>query len=551
MKSAAPQDPTMRVPAEIEAKPTVPHLLRWNARLHADRDFMVTDVDRLTYAGAERASRHLARRLLAAGAGKGTRIGAQFPYGTAWLVSWLAASRIGALFIPFSTAYKPAEFIKTLRHGDIAIMLMPGTMFGDDRQRYLENAIPGLARQTDPARLYLEEAPYLRSIWVSNGPCRSWATELPLAGDSDAAGPSDALLGQVESEVTPADLAIGIYTSGTTAEPKGVLHSHGALVRKGFVLAQLQEIVPEDRIFCGNPFFWVGGVAFTILPAMAVGATLLCVDKTDPERCLDLMDRERATRIRGWPGVTGPIMAHASTASRNIPALTRTDEQRPPGSTLKGTPHSSLGMTETLASHTMAGPEDRWLPVPDGLKGSMGPAIPGMEHRIVDPDSGRELAEREEGAILVRGFCLMAGMVKCEREDLFTADGWYNTGDKGFKVGRLLFLSGRLTEMIKTSGNNVAPPEVESVLLAISGVKQAYVLGIPDSERGEIVAAALVPAADAQLDLNSVREQARKQLSNYKVPRKLLLLAEADVPWLASGKVDRRRIREILAERAA
>lgn len=533
---------------EIAARPTVPTLLHRNVRVFGDREFLVSDVDRMTHREAEATSRHLARRLIAAGAGKGTRIGAQFPYGSAWITCWLAAARIGALFIPFSTAYKPPEFLKTLRHSDVQMLLMPAEMHGEDRQAFLEQAIPGLATRSE-STLYLDDAPCLRSIWILDGAPRAWARPLLLEAMPSNDAPSEALLAQVESEVSPADLAVGIYTSGTTAEPKGVLHTQGALVRQGITLAKLTELKEDSRVFCGMPFFWVGGIGFTILPAMVSGAVLLCVDRTDPERCLDIMEREQATHIRGWPGVTGPMMSHPSLPGRKIPAFMRANEFASPGAVVKGAVHGSLGMTETLASHTLAGPEDRNLPVPEGLTGSMGPAVPGMENKIVDPETGRDLPDRQEGAILVRGRSLMAGMIKREREEVFTADGWYDTGDKGFRVGRLLFLTGRTKEMIKTSGNNVAPPEVEQVLARCSGVKQAYVLGIPDPQRGELVAAALVPKPDATLDTAAIAEEARRQLSNYKVPRRFVVMDEADVPWLASGKVDRLKIREILAAR--
>ena len=532
---------------ELEFKPSIPELMHQNARRWGEKDFIVTDIDRLSYAGAERASRGLAKRLLMAGAGKGTRIAAQFPYGTAWVVSWLAAARIGAIYIPFSSAYKPPELCKAICHADVALLLSPRMMFAEDRQPYLEAALPGLV-QAGQGRLLLPDAPYLRAVWLAGQSDRAWAQTFSIDETPATEDTVDILLEQIESEVTPADLAVAIYTSGTTATPKGILHTHGALVRQGVKLAALGECGPEDRTFCGMPLFWIGGLAYTLLPVMIAGGTMLCVDKTEPGRCLELMEREQATRINAWPGVVGPIMNHPSAAGRRIPALVRANDPQPSGSPLGGSQHSSLGMTETLASHTYAGPEDIDLPIPEGLSGSMGPAVPGMEHRIADPESGRVLGDDEEGAILVRGPSLMAGMIKREREEVFTADGWYNTGDKGFLHGRLLFLSGRLSEMIKTAGNNVAPAEVEAILLSLPEIKEAYVLGIPDAERGEIVAAALVATPGASIDSESIRERVREQLSNYKVPGKIVVLSEQQIPWLASGKVDRLGIRRILAE---
>ena len=523
----------------LEFRPTVPDLLRWAVDRFDEHELVVTEHQRLTYREAEMASRGLAKRLLAWGAGKGTRIATMFPYGTEWIVSWLAIERIGALHVPLSTAFKPAELRKALRHGDIALLIAPPTLFGQDHRVFVADALPAIDEAAAGSMRH-PDLPYLRAVWFERGTDHDEASGYTLLGDEeDQPGISDDLVRAIEQHVVPADQAVIIYTSGTTSDPKGVCHTHGGLVRKGAHLAALQEWRPTDRIFCGMPFFWVGGIAMTVVPAMLSGATLLCVDKTDPLRSLDLMEREVATLMTGWPGVRGPIEAHPTAASRRIPALGVP-------STGFGRRHSSLGMTETLASYTYAMGGDENIPIPEGRSGSMGPAIAGAEIRIADPVTLRALPDGEEGAILVRGYFLTTGLYKREREEVFTPDGFYNTGDKGYLQGGLLFLTGRLSELIKTSGNNVAPPEVEAVLNALPEVRVAHVLGVPDRERGEIVAALVVPEDGITVDPDELREKARAELSNFKVPRKVVLVRYEDLPWLATGKPDRLAIRRLL-----
>jgi acyl-CoA synthetase (AMP-forming)/AMP-acid ligase II len=206
----------------------------------------------------------------------------------------------------------------------------------------------------------------------------------------------------------------------------------------------------------------------------------------------------------------------------------------------------SIGMTETLASYTYPDPDRS---VPEGLAGCMGVPIDGCEIQIADSETLEPMPEGTEGAILVRGYFLTQGLYKQEREESFTADGFYDTGDKGYLLDGMLYFTGRHKEMIKTFGNNVAPPEVEEVLRAIPGVRDAHVLGIPDETRGEIVAALVIVDPGDPLDPGAIKEQARPKLSNYKVPRHLVIATNDELPWLATGKPDRQAIRRLLAER--
>lgn len=539
------------VPPLPSHDPTIPALLRWCLRQFGDTELVVTDQDvSVTYGDVDRESRTLAKQLVSAGIGKGTRVAAQFPYGPEWIVTWLAVSRIGAIYIPFSTAYKPRELREALRHSDAAMLLAPLTLFGSDRTEFYEQAIPELPGAT-AGRLRLSATPYLRAIWVDGAEAStaSWMTRLRVL---NAPGPAvddidDRLLDEIESEITPADLALAVYTSGTSGKPKGVLHTHGALTRKASSLAWYLRWTSADRVFCGMPFFWIGGVGMTVLPAMSVGATLLCAERTTARRSLDLIVGKGATQITGWPAVTAPLLALAAEEGTQLPL--RPGQPGAANTGVRGV--SSLGMTETIASHTFLRPGQ---PMPEAIDpeephgACVGPALCGMEHRIVDPETGDELPDGTSGALLVRGYALTAGLIKREREEVFTKDGWYNTGDHAYLRNGNLYLLGRLSEMIKTSGNNVDPAEVESVLLEFPEIHQAFVAGVPDPERSEIVAAMVVLNSGCELAAEEIRERARSQLSNYKVPRFLLFRDAVDVPWLPSGKADRLGIKAGLAD---
>ncbi len=172
--------------------------------------------------------------------------------------------------------------------------------------------------------------------------------------------------------------------------------------------------------------------------------------------------------------------------------------------------------------------------------------------RIVDSD-GRVLGLDEEGDICVRGYSVTPGMVRRERHEVFDEDGWFNTGDRGWiDADGTVYFTGRATEMIKTKGSNVAPPEVEAVLATHPDVATATVVGLADDELGQQVAAAVaVRAGHDHPSADELRAWVKERLAGYKVPRTVLVLDEADVPSLASGKIDRRALGARLATAAA
>jgi acyl-CoA synthetase (AMP-forming)/AMP-acid ligase II len=202
-------------------------------------------------------------------------------------------------------------------------------------------------------------------------------------------------------------------------------------------------------------------------------------------------------------------------------------------------------MTETGGPHTMVEVPD--TPLPTERRGSFGIPLPGVvQHRIVDP-SGFEVAPGQHGEIQVRGQILMNGIYKQERHEVFSPDGWYSTGDRGWfdDAGHLHF-AGRASALIKTAGSNVSPAEVESVLDAMPGVLHSFVVALPHPVRGEIVGAAVVPAHGVDLSSEAVMAHAKRNLSSFKVPTVVAVIAESELPMLPTGKVDRQGLVRLL-----
>jgi acyl-CoA synthetase (AMP-forming)/AMP-acid ligase II len=501
--------------------PTIPAALHRAVEQWGGRDFIVTPDRRMTYAEAEVASRRLAERMLTGGVGKGTRIALFLPYGQDWVIGWLAASRVGALVMPLATTYRPVEIRKVLRIGDVDTLLTAPSVLGHDMQDMLEASVPGLAAAA-AGPLFLPETPYLRAVWMTGPVERAWATPVDLAEPVRATSIPDDLMAALEREVVPADLAQVTYTSGSSADPKGVVHTHGTVVRATHGLAAFHAEDGPARYFCAFPFFWIGGT-LVLGAALQSGATVLCIERFDPGVALDLIERERATHVLGWPTLLQSMRDHPSFASRDLPAI--------------------AGLTVGPADVALVASPVPGVPAHRGMSETVG-NIGSVGHRVVDPDTGLDVPDGEEGELLVRGYGLMHGYYKQERADVFDDDGWLHTGDRVFlHEGRPYFV-GRFTEMVKSRGANVAPREVELFLEEhFDEVLYAFVLGTAHPERGKEVTAVLVPAQGRVIDVDDLTGRARRQISAYKVPTRIEVWNEQDVPWLGSGKPDKLAIR--------
>jgi acyl-CoA synthetase (AMP-forming)/AMP-acid ligase II len=209
---------------------------------------------------------------------------------------------------------------------------------------------------------------------------------------------------------------------------------------------------------------------------------------------------------------------------------------------------NSLGMTETLGPHTF---ESRDVDLPDGKEGSFGLSVPGVEHKIIDPVTGDDLPVGESGELCLRGYPLMLGLHKVERADTFTPDGWYRTGDGGyFDEDGHFYYTGRLGDLIKSSGMNILPRDVELVLEAMPEVVMAFVAGIDHPDRGQDVVAAIALRPGETLDEDEARKRVKEEIASYQVPRHIAVFTDqTELPWLDSGKVDRRQLTAILDER--
>jgi acyl-coenzyme A synthetase/AMP-(fatty) acid ligase len=506
--------PPERLTGDPRSSTTLPQLIRDAAAAYGDDIAVVlrgegAAEEAISFVELDRRSGELARGLVARGVGKGARIGFISGNGPTFAVLLAAIARIGAIAIPISTMIRADELVRVLRQSDVSGLIVQRWFLGADYAERLCEALPEL-RQAPGPDLRLTQTPFLR--WIASTGEGMPPAFRDVSHFAERAGTvSEALLSAIESEVHPADQMIEIYTSGSTAVPKGVRHDHGPVLFRTHWIRSKLKIERGIQVTAVLPMFWVGGLIMYLLPNLEAGATTLCSDRT--------LSNSRVA--------LGSVLAEDDLEQMKQASISW-----------------ALGMTETLGPYAW-GDEVRVPGYP--LCAPLDHIADRFEVRVWD--QGRAVGDGGVGEIQVRGYALTPGLHKIARDQVFEPDGFYHTGDMGrVDGGRILFV-GRNGDMIKAAGANVSPAEVEMEVQQLEGVHSAYVVGLPDPERGQLVVAVVVPRDGVALDFAVVEGQLRQRLSSYKVPRAYVAIARNEVPMLHSNKVARRQIERMAAER--
>lgn len=509
---AAPSDPR-------QAK-TFPQLVRSAASAYGNdlaivlRDASIPD-ESATFAELDAQSARLARGMLAQGVGKGSRIGFICGNGPRFAIWFAAAARIGAIAIPISTLIRSNELVRVLRQSDIHGLYVQRELLGKDYVERLCEALPELAEGSS-AELRIGKVPYLRWI-ISHGEGlpATFQTEQFLTDAGSTI--SDAFLREVESEVHTTDQLVEIYTSGSMALPKGVKHNHGPALFRSHYLAGMFELERGQEKQAMMPMFWVGGLMMWLVPNWETGATTICTERT----------------------LSNSRMAFGSVLSEKDLALLSKAPK----------PWWGLGMSETLGPYSY-GDDFRAPGFP--ICAPMDHFARGYEYRVAD-ENNQPVGNGGIGEMQLRGYPIATGLHKLERDGFYTADGYFKTGDmcqvEERPEGTRVHFTGRDGDMIKTMGSNVSPAEVEMEMQSLDSVENAFVVGLPDAERGQLLVAAVVPRDGVEWDVAGIESELRKRLSGYKVPRAFVAIKREEIPLLASNKIARREIAAMMEQR--
>jgi fatty-acyl-CoA synthase len=521
---------------------TIPRLLDELAMRFPAREALVGGAQRYTYAALREEVRAFAKGLHALGFARGDKVAILMGNKPEWIIADLAICLLGGVMVAVNTWVTSRELQYILAHSDATVLVAS--------DRYLKYDYFKMLGEHEPLA---QSIPLLKRI-VHVGP-RAYGDSVPFGAVFERGRDvDDGVIDRASDAVDPKDIAYILYTSGSTSTPKGVQLQHYALIENMWHIGERMHVTEHDRLWLAVSLFWGLGCENALFNLMTHGGCVVLQESFEPGEALRIIAEERCTVFYGMPNMVQALVEHPDRAKYDISCLRA-------GGTL-GTPEqlqrvvdlgvknvsTIYGLTESYGNCTVADGHD-----PQEIRfTTVGRPLPGVDLRIIDPETGGEQPRGTVGEIRLKGYVTI-GYYKDEdkNREAFDANGYFRTGDLGFlDDDDNLYFRGRIKEMIKTGGINVAPVEVEDILLRHPAVKLAFVTGVPDERRDEVIAAVIVRHDGETVDQPALTEYCRRELASYKVPRLMTFVNESDLPLTTTGKLQKNRLAEFFTRRA-
>lgn len=497
---------------------TLGTVLALQAHSRGQEEAFVCTASRWTWSQLHSQVQVTAAGLHALGLRRGDHVAILMGNGAQWITLFYAAALMGCVTVPVNTRFKTSELADCLRRADCKAVFYTAQFLGID--------FASMVAEAASACPLLE-----RCVNIDRAlPAGTWDPSF-----AEGVAPNDDLLMQ--------------FTSGTTAYPKGVLLTHDNMLRNAFAAATRMGLRADDRYFNCRPFFHVGGSTLSALVALVSGACLVTLPTFEAGAALRMLSQERCTFTSGNDTIFQLLMGHPDFDAEKLFlrggwAAAGPQTMRRIISVMGAKSIcAAYGLSEASPNVVLSDCDD---PEEVRIAGRAHPHA-GIELRIVDPQ-GQILEFEQAGEIQVRGWNVMRGYYNDPEQTAkaLSADGWLRTGDLGVldTQGRLRMV-GRLKEVFRVGGENVAPAEVEEILLEHPDIKIAQVVGVPDARLGEVGCAFVVLRAGAECNETRLIQWMRSRCANFRVPRHLFIVDNFDaIGMTASGKVQKNRLRD-------
>jgi len=534
---------------------TIGAFLEKQAQELPDHEFIVyPDRDlRWTFTEFDARVDSLAKGLLAIGIGKGDHVGIWARNVPDWLTFMFATARIGAVLVTVNTLYRSFELEYVIRQADMKALVIIDSFRDHDYLATVYELLPEL-RTSQRGHLQSARFPKLQSvIYIGQEKHRGMynTRELLLLGDQT----SDVQLTAVKATLSAHDVVNMQYTSGTTGFPKGVMLSHYNILNNGYFIGQRQRFSPADRLCLPVPLFHCFGCVLGVMAALCHGTTLVPLEVFDPLMVLAAIQKEKCTAVYGVPTMFIAELDHPMFAMFDLTSL-RTG-------IMAGSPCPKEAMKQVMEKMhcseitiayglTEASPVITQTRTDDSIDyrvSSVGAALPQIEVKIVDPETGSLCAPGQPGELCCRGYNVMKGYYQMPEQTAIAidADGWLHSGDQAEVDDNGYYrITGRIKDMIIRGGENIYPREIEEFLYTLDGVRDVQVIGIPDRKYGEVVGAFIIRKEGVDLTEEDVQDFARSRIAAYKKPKYVFFVE--DFPLTASGKVQKYKLRDLARE---
>ena len=517
------------------------------AERYGDKVATVFQNGEVTYNNLKHNADLLARGFLRLGIGKGDKVAIWMAGYAEWAYVYFALARIGAIMVPVNTRYRPEEVEYVLNKSKASILILKEE-HNKDFLNLLNELVPGVGRTA--GAMPSEKLLHLRRVVVSSErsltDCMS-LDDLKKLGESV----SEATLNQAAGKVASEDIAMIQFTSGTTAMPKGAMLYHVAMLRGAYYGSQLLKLTETDRFFSPQPFFHVGGSIKVMLAPIVSGCTMIVQPYFDAGAALELVERHHCNVLMGHQPHFIEYLNHPDLKKRRLVlekgmifASPEVNKRVYDEMGIKKL-ISPYGLTETHIGGTACEMDD-----PLELRmTTVGRPMPGVEIGIRQPDGKEFLPAGEPGEVCFKGWCVTKGYFDDPQKTAEALDdeGWFRTGDLGV-IGSdgYVRLVGRIKDMIRVGGENVAAADVEAVLLKHDVVKQAVAVGMADNRLVEVVAVFVELKTGKLATEKEIVNYCRQHLASFKVPRRVIFVN--DWPMTGAGKIQRFVLKDSLTQ---
>lgn len=521
---------------------TLGDLLVRAATNEPDRDALVLPGQRASYRSLREGAINVARSLRVLGVRSGHHVGILIPNCIEYAETLFGIALLGAVAVPMNARHKAAEIGYIIDNAGLVAVIT--SRHADDPVDFSILLDEALTERSPKS---------LRQVVLARGDeAEGSIGAAAFKALADACPVSD--IERERRKVRVRDPALIIYTSGTTAQPKGCVLSHEAVTRGPVERARFRlSVGSRDVTWGAGPLFHIGTLA-PFIGSVGVAGTFLTDTYFEPGRALQLMYDEGVTLAWPWfAAITQGLIGHPAFDPTRLETLRHLFIIAPPSlvdEVQRVLPQTEViqacGMTETAGIFALCGEEEDF----NSRSNTQGKPSPGVEIRIVDPETGVDLPDGTLGEILVRGYNVMEGYWAAPEKtaETLTADGWLRTGDLYTRLasGSLVF-GGRCKDMLKVGGENVAAIEVEAFLCTHPAVKTAEVVGRPDSRLDEVPVAFIELYDGYEAEAGDLIAHCRGRIANYKVPRAIHFVEQADWPMSAT-KIDKRALRDRLKD---